>query len=262
MRILVLGNSQVAALRLAVGDVLPEGATGPAIRDGHEFLFYAQFGGGAPNLYVRDGRLVAPRVQAGSFTTIEGTRVEDGLSLDAFDAVVVSAVGLRADRSDARHFLSATAVAALTERPGRGAVSRGLFERMLAAETRNSPQWGSIVALRTIYAKPLLFQSWPLPTPEVVTRDDFSSARRYGDRVSEFLAFYFAAMGRAVAANAASLSPAAEVLPVPDPAWLAEGFTPAQYGTRDPWHMNADYGALVLDQIVAWAGTLGQHRAA
>lgn len=258
MKILVLGNSQVGALREAVLPVLPEGRTGAARWQGHDITFYAQFGGAAPDLYVRGGRLVAPRLGPGSFTTIPGAR-DDGLSLADYDAVVISAVGLRRDRSDPRHLLTTTDVADLALAPGPQSVSRALFAKMVAFETVDAPQWRTLQALRTIYSGPLLFQSWPLPVPAVQGRDDFATGRRYGENTGRFLSFYFAAMQGAVEANAATLDPPAQILPLPDPAWLATGFTPAAYGSRDPWHMNAAYGALVLDQIaVAVAGDAAQ----
>lgn len=251
VRVLVIGNSQVAALRAAVADALPEGRTGAARHGGNDYLFYAQFGGGGPNLYARDGRLAAPRVLTGSFTTIPDGRVEDGLALEGFDAIVVSAVGLRADRSDPRHLLSGPDVADLAVAPGVRSVSRGLFARMVGFETVDAPQWRAILAIRSLFSGPLLFQPFPLPTEGVLARDDFASARRYGPRTGEFLALYYREMMRATRANAAALSPPAVVMPHPDPAWTEAGFTAAAYGTRDPWHMNAHYGALVLDQVAA-----------
>lgn len=258
MKVLVIGNSQAAALREALADVLPPGATGPAFRNGVTFYFYCQVGGGGPNLYVRNGRLVPPRIRQGSFTTIPDGRSEDGVLPSEYDAIVIAGVGLPADRSDPRHVLTTAVCAEYAAAPSELCVSKQFLRRMMEFAHRSSAQWSTILALREIHAGPLLLQASPLPAKPVLERPDFLSSQRYLERTGEFLAWYSCEMRRLIVANAATLSPPADVIAAPVANWYASGFTPVEYASRDPWHMNGRYGALVLDQIVAWTEGVGR----
>jgi hypothetical protein len=253
MKALVIGNSQVGALRMAAEDH-PRGAA---------FDFLSLPGGNGPRL-VFDGQTVRPPEETGMVKARPETLAQ-GVDLAAYDLVVFSALGLSAPRAgNGQHLLNRYRVAGFgaAGAAGEPAVSRGFMAEMIAAALARMPAAQSLRALAGRFSGPVVVQ--PFPIPNALLQDSGASPRpeqrcdlpaRYGAALWPFMGWYMGAQHGAMAALVASCGDHVTLLDYPDPDWLAAGFTPAEYAQgRDCWHMNAAYGARVLDQALAVAG--------
>jgi hypothetical protein len=68
----------------------------------------------------------------------------------------------------------------------------------------------------------------------------------FGEHAAEAVAYYYRIQYEVMLELLAGKG---RLLPYPDAHWLEAGFAPDEYGTPDPWHMNGEYGALVLRQF-------------
>lgn len=277
MRLLVIGNSQAAALRLAVAESLPPGAIGAARHGQLEVFFYVLPGADGPKLR-RDGNRLKPKTADRDAVTTIGGAVADGVDPAEFDAVLVSAAGLPPDRGRPGHVVTDLTIAELAPGTATG-VSRAVFARAMVAAYGAGNAWKSITLLREAVRGPLLIESWAMPTAAVLTRGESAgvltrgksagvltrgksaaaltrgesaAVARYG--VSDFFAWYAGAQRAMLAELVARDLGEATLLPHPAAAAGPPGFTADAYRTGDPWHMNARYGALVLDAAAAALG--------
>lgn len=251
MKLLVVGNSQAAALRLAVADSLPPGARGPARFGPLTVFFYVLPGADGPKLR-RDGDRLKPKTaDRDAMTTLPGD-VAAGVDLAAFDAVLVSAAGLPPDRGRPGHVVTDLTLAELAPAAETG-VSRAVFRRAMVASYGAGNAWKSITLIREAFAGPLLIEPWALPTRAVLRRGESAAVARYGAG-SPFFAWYADWQRAMLEELVARDLGAATLLPHPADAAGAPGFTAEAYRTGDPWHMNGRYGALVLEAAAAALG--------
>lgn len=247
MTLLVIGNSQVGALRMAAEDH-PQG-------DSIDFLSLP--GGNGPKLDFDGSRARPP--EGTDMVKARPEALARGVDLSGYDAVIFSALGLSAPRANnPHHLLNRFVVAGFAPvRPEARGVSRAFMAEMIAVTLRRMPAAGSLRAIAERVSCPVVVQPFPVPNALLQTRgpEDTRLPGQYGDALGVFQAWYYAAQWQALAALVAELGDHVTLLPYPDPDWLAAGFTPAEYAQgRDCWHMNADYGRRVLDQALAAAG--------
>jgi hypothetical protein len=247
VRLLVIGNSQAAALRLAVAPSLPPGASGPATHGALTVYFYVLPGADGPKLR-RDGDRLRPKTaDRDAMTTIDGD-VAGGVDPRAFDAVLVSAAGLPPDRGRPGHVVTDLTIAALAPERQEG-VSHAVFHRTMVATYGAGNAWKSITLIREASPGPLLIEPWAMPTRDVLTRRESAAVDRYGGH--RFFAWYAAAQRAMLEELVARDLGEATVLPHPPAAAGEPGFTADAFRTGDPWHMNGRYGALVLELAAA-----------
>jgi hypothetical protein len=249
MKLLVVGNSQAAALRRAVADSLPPGATGPAHHGPFAVSFYVLPGADGPKLRRDGGRLKPKTADRDALTTVGGA-VADGIDPTVFDALLVSAAGLPPDRGRPGHVVTDLTLAERVPDAEAG-VSHALFARAMVASYAAGNAWKSITLLRGTFPGPLLVEPWALPTAAVLTRGESAAARRYGPA---FFAWYGEAQDAMLTELVARDLPGARLLHRPSAAAGSPGFTADAFRTGDPWHMNGDYGRLVLAEAAAALG--------
>jgi hypothetical protein len=87
---------------------------------------------------------------------------------------------------------------------------------------------------------------FPLPTAAVFSRGD-SDMDVYGDNASLFLSWYYKIQRSLLYEQCQRYG--AHLIEYPSE-WLDRGLTPDVYGTYEPWHMNAEFGELVMKGLL------------
>ena len=245
MKICIIGNSQAAALKKAVDAGIWQ-AQVPVT-----FETYAIPGGRGPHLGIREGRIYPVKNAKRLLTDIDGA-ADAGLDLSGYDAVLYSAAGLPAHRLQFDfHPLNKIADASLiTNRPEhkRQLGSSAIFVATIAAEIAKIDSTRTLEVLRSLYDGPIYVQGWPLPSPNLINRDDTDLPTLYGDNLGRFLSTYYGVQRTALAkaCDAAGTT----LLPLAIKESLTTGFTPLDYCSGEPWHMNERYGEIVLDDVM------------
>lgn len=248
MKLCIVGNSHAAALKSAL-------AVEP-LSGGSHVDFFVMPGGSGPYLQAERGRLFAAPGRGDKLFCTIPTATADGLDLAAFDAVLVSAVGLPSHRNGAiDHILNQLVLGSRAERGSSGCqpVSQSLMTHVMENVLQASAGFEAIRLIRSVFSGQLLVQVCPLPTRAIaayqVANDRGSNlATQYGEGIWSFLSWYYRRQIDLIRAHAGTLS--ARVLP-PHDSFVEAGFTPNKFKTPDPWHMNTGYGRLVLKQALA-----------
>lgn len=247
MKTLVIGNSQVGALRMAA-DAHARGA---------EFDFLSLPGGKGPKLVFDGSRVVPPK--GAEMIKAHPEALASGVNLAGYGALVFSALGLSAPRAvNAQHLLNRFRVAGFaTSAPEVPVVSSAFMAEMIAAALARMPATQSLRGLAARFDGPVLVQPFPVPNELLRDRDpeDTALPGDYGDALGAFQSWYYTTQWQAMSALVAGCGDHVRLLDYPEADWLAAGFTPAQFAQgRDCWHMNANYGARVLDQALEMVG--------
>lgn len=247
MKTLVIGNSQVGALRLAA-DNHPRDA---------EFDFLSLPGGNGPKL-VFDGSRVSPPKEA-SIVKARPEALEAGVDLSGYDALVFSALGLSAPRAvNPQHLLHRFRVAGFAaSAPEVPVVSRAFMAEMMTVGLSRMPAMQSLRGLAARFDGPIVVQPFPIPNELLRDRgaEDTPVPGDYGAALGAFQSWYYTTQWQAMSALVTGCGDHVRLLDYPDAAWLAAGFTPAEFAQgRDCWHMNADYGVRVLGQVLEMVG--------
>jgi len=228
MKVCVVGNSHVAAIRSAW-------AEGSSPLTAHHVDFFAVARG--------DPAVAAGHLVVSGAATVHST-VGDRLDLSAYDAILVSAVGNFAVRNQHPHPLLAMALPQWHCTLPK--VSASVFRRCVR-HGLGEFAWVSLALQIAEAARGRTYlQPWPLPAPDVAADPDWKLGKLHGSGVAGVLSTYFKVQDEELRDMLGSRG---EVLPYPRQEWLDGGFTPAEFGTRDPWHMNAAYGRIVLQQL-------------
>ncbi len=238
---IVIGNSQVGALKSGYA----------AVKGDMSLAFFSVPGGNGPKLKMDQSRLFAGGAQAAMSDPVD--LGEMGVSLNDYDYIIYSGWGLSALRSkNAAHLLNRFTLAEMSvARPmGQQPVSRGFMTAAIRTEVGRIPGTAGLRMLRRAFDGPIIVQPFPLPTPLVLTREDCSLSEQYGAQTGAFLSWYYAAQYDALQEVSQEIGGNTVLLPYADTNWLAEGFTPKDYGMGgDCWHMNESYGELILTQV-------------
>jgi len=229
MRVCVIGNSHVAAVKAGCSDARFDRAW--------SLDFFAVPAG---SIHVEGDRLVGsgPR-------QVLRTTPSDALELGPFDAVLVSAVGNWAFRNENwRHILFHLGIC------GWGGnlqqVSHAVFRKALRQVLADTQVVRLCRDLPSIYAGQLYFQPWPLPSEGVLEDSAWRMNEIYGEGAAAVVARYHSLQYELLQEL---LGGAGTLLPYPEAAWLERGVTPRGLVSEDPWHMNDRYGAAVLAQL-------------
>lgn len=244
MRVLVAGNSQAAALRLALkGGLLKDSL---AIRP----EFYVVPGGGGPYFTIADGRLAVTAFNR-QFPPYTDPPDVASRQIGEYDAVVVSALGfvdggflygnLIPEQGYVAEFLPRQ------EQPGRPLISRACLADMMRPGLMRQAGFVFLEKLRTEYAGPVLVQPFPYPSDYLIEREDWKVRQWYHDFIG-FSRFLQGLRDAALQEICAGLG--VTLLAAPDPSWSAQGFTPrALMRDSDGLHPMPAYGAMVWQQV-------------
>ncbi|MEI4471350.1 hypothetical protein [Frigidibacter sp. MR17.24] len=255
-RLLILGNSHVAALKSAHG-------AEPGRWPGLDIAFAGAAGGALDGLRRRGGVLEATDPEAvEQLTALNGSA---RFALDGVDAVVITGCELSMFR--AVSVLRRVIWPDCVDSPGPGQVltSRAFVREALVTALQSTLAARLAREIGGDGAVPVIVAAQPNPCwlgEDAVQLAAFLRARRLG---------YATRLARIFTeAAAAALAPAAAFLPQPDETLRGPLFTRPKYSqgslrlTRDMakphegddyLHANAAYGALVLDQLATLAGT-------
>ncbi|MCI4678315.1 hypothetical protein K9U39_08005 [Rhodoblastus acidophilus] len=253
MKVCVIGNSHVAALREALGDGKRRG--------GRDVDFYALPGGGQPIIAAKGDRLIPVAPQRPVVTDVEGAETE-GLRFAAYDALALSACGLFAarnifiERDPAIHPCGAFACPAwLEDAPepagGERIVSKSAFDAIVEAYIRSHGSIRLAQLLAREFKGQVLIQPWPAPSRALASDSGWFLNQRHGSRGPLAWKAFFTAQRRALANISRELGARFTLLDYPLPETLDDGFMEPRWCIHDPWHANATYGELVWDQIDA-----------
>jgi hypothetical protein len=251
MRVCVIGNSHVAALKNAT-----ETAAMPL---DHPLLFYALPGRAQPIVSVTEGVLhpVGPHRLATTVTGAEAT----GLRLADFDAIVLSACGWYAartafvDRDPHHHPLGVVASAGwlsddISTRPETvQTVSQSVFHAVVDAYVRSHASVRLATLLGQQYGGLVLLQPWPAPSQILINDSTWYLNAWYGSGASRVWQAFIEAQHLALDAVADEMGPRVTHLGYPQAETRAAGFMEASWCTKDPWHANEHYGSMVLKQV-------------
>jgi hypothetical protein len=248
MRVCIIGNSHVAALKKAM-DARIE------LLD-HPPWFYALPGGTEPHVSVSDG-VLRPDNPSKLSTTVTGAEA-DGLRLADFDAIVLSACGWFAARTrfierDSRHHpLGVVACAAwdagkLPETVQ--IVSRSVFQAVVDAYVRSHASVRLAALLGQQYDGLVLLQTWPAPSQRLIDDRSWYLNAWYGSGAVRVWRAFIQAQLLALDGVVTEMGPRFTHLGYPHAETHNTGFMEACWCTDDPWHANERYGAMVLKQI-------------
>ena len=247
MNILVVGNSQVACLKVAHG-LFPEITQGLA-----KISFYCLPGGWGPSVVVKNGRLAI----------IEGSTNKDyppfadppdtpDRPIEEYDTIVVSALGLIVNGFDVSYDLMWRGTLheftpkenPLSDRP----ISRSCYREIIRHEFSRQHGFELLRHLRKTYRGQIIVQPFPRVSAEARERSDWCLNRIYEDSIG---AHHFFSGIRDQFLEELSAELSLDLLPYPEDGWLNDHFTPAEFFEQtDGIHPGSRYGKLVLEQIV------------
>lgn len=243
MRLLVLGTSDAGALlRAHLNDR-------SLLAHCDEVAFFAIPGGTGPDVELRGDRLVV-REGASDHAAFKWPSRLELTSLREWDVVVISALGL-VDTGYAYDFCGTQQGLLFDCRPRATAqlplVSRACYRSTVHAMLARHAGVRFARDLRAALGGRVLIQPTPLLSSDVPEHEGWPLTRLYEEagRANRFFTETRLAFLEQFAAGIG-----AELLPIPDPTWLRDGFTPAALmDPRDGVHGNEHYGRLVLLQI-------------
>jgi len=181
------------------------------------------------------------------------TNMDNALpNLHDYDAIVVSSAGIHAARNNSPHplkegiltGLSPTADAIRSQRP----ISQSLFEGCVSSTLSSTGSVRLIKSLSAQFRGKLLVQICPLPAESVRNDQRWFYWDYYSslDAWKYFIELQHQYLGKLCEETGAIL------LPHPVSGALEELFNPAVYSSKDPFHMNQEYGELVKEQILQY----------
>lgn len=229
MRICIVGNSHASALHQA----LRAGWRA----EGIQIDYYVILGRNPLQLRLEDG-LFIPRGRPQGLRTNVQDASSIGLNVGVFDALVVSAVGLPAARNEYKqHPLS---LARCFEWSGSATpVSQAHMLDLIKDQIAASGAYRFCADVSNVFKGPVLVQPAPFPAESLAADISWYGTEYWRD----FSRLY----GRALADLIKDIG---YLLPYTDEACAGYGLTKEKYGRDgDPWHMNASYGGLILEQI-------------
>jgi hypothetical protein len=245
VKVLILGNSQAGALKRSHDRRRADlAAAGVALH------FYVIPGGMGPDVGVAQGRMVLGETSPTHppYVAPAGT---EAMPLDAFDAILISALGYADGGHAAKNPITVTGV--MAEYGPRGAglerplVSDTCFRAMAEALFDRQPGFAACRALAAAFAGPLFVQPFPRPGAALAAHPGWGLAQWYDDPLGVhglLEDIKDRTLARLVAETGVQL--------LDYPPGAGGAFTPdALMNPRDDIHQADAYGDLVLDQLVA-----------
>jgi len=239
MKLLLVGNSHVGAVNGAFIQDAPGGI---------KLDIYAIPDGCGPRINVNENGILEPcDASAGAITNLK-----DKLpNMHDYDAIVVSSAGIHAPRNNFPHPLKAGILADLSPTPdavkSQRPVTQSLFEACVFSTLSAAGSIRLVKSLSTQYRGELLVQICPLPAESVCSDQHWY----YWSLYSNLDAWkYFIELQLQYVSNLCK-DTGAILLTHPVSGALQKLFNPEVYSSKDPFHMNQEYGALVREQILA-----------
>lgn len=183
---------------------------------------------------------------------------DESIDLSPFDTLVLSAGGWWAGRNDViekrKHPIAAVACTGWGYDPARvppyvQLASQAAFEATVEAWIRDQPLTQLAFHLAAMTPAQLFMAPTPAPNYSVRSDPEWMVNRWYGKHAPRAWVEFFRAQYRALQAVAAELGPRMILLDYPVASALEEGFMDASLCNPDPFHANAAYGAMLVDQI-------------
>lgn len=246
MKVAVIGNSQVGALR-----------KGFNTRNFGEFDildFFGVAGGGGPELifegnnceFVGDSRVNTNRVDFNGIINIED-----------YDTVVLSGVGIAALRpmnseiAFLQKYLVAKYVTNVTEADYEKVLDIEIAEELIKHNLTLSPSFQNIHKLMECNVRRIIIQMFPLPTEDICSQRDFTLD--YHDKAG-FLGWYYNVQA-SVIRDLCEKSDKLSFLNYPEN-WFEKGFTPFEFSSNnDAWHLNENFGVWYLNCLIQHIGS-------
>ena len=247
MRICVIGNSHVAALKKAA-----------AIINLDNLDFYAIPGAGAPDLLIKEGRLFPdytsnkgvtyPSFKQGEWVLSNIPNVErDGLKLSNYDCILYSGIGLPALRSSNINTLNQVVCcyySGYNIASSLPFVSKYCFEKLMQKELQTNASINSLKLIMQHFKGQILLQHFPSPSEGIVAQDDFLYKESL--TVSELITWYYSEQIKYINQLIAN-SKNAEYLFNNFELTDQNGFSDGIFALpSDGWHLNQSYGVEVL----------------
>lgn len=188
---------------------------------------------------------------------------QDDIDLTRFDTIVLNALGSPSASGamiDKRgHPLGAVACSGWGHDPARvpsqvRLASKAVFEATVKAWVRHDMMTRLAFHLAEMTPARLILVPRPAPNYSMLSDADWTLRRWYGDRTPKIWLDYFQAQHKALKAVAADLGKRAILIDYPVASALEEGFMDEGFCNPDPFHANAAYGALIVDQIAERMG--------
>lgn len=235
-----VGNSHLAALR------------GGAKKSTVDKIGSADwFAVGGEMLTIQNGRIEPPpEGPRKAHTNIAGA-AEHGVELANYASVVVSAVGLLAIRNGShsghpmrRMRLSSWQTSTNLEVVSEADLVENFWSRIVGGSFAQSVR--SLVA---IFPGKVFIYPTPVVSETLLQDDEWDLRRWYGDGIRDVMSDYWRSQWLAIQRFVDELGHQAFLVPHPVPDWLDCGFSPEAYSSKDPWHLNREYGYLALKSL-------------
>jgi hypothetical protein len=217
---------------------------------------YLIAGRNEPNLRPVNGRFWAEAGVSAVRSDIEGLR-ETGLDITAFDALLVSAVGIMPpteaflDSGEAPLGV-ACALDWLPATPDLrvARVSRQVMAELIRERFRRLGTHRLLVDIATLYRGIVVVQLYPPPAVAMLQAPENGLVARYGEHAKAVWGAFSEFRDAVLRAMILQILPRARILPVPDGAAESPGLLRAALARPgDFWHANDAYGELVLRQL-------------
>ncbi|MBA3810501.1 MAG: hypothetical protein H0X27_02435 [Caulobacteraceae bacterium] len=240
VKLCFVGNSHLAALR--------GGAKKSSIDEIRSADWFAV---GGEMLTIQNGRLEPPPDGRRPVHTNVAGAAEHGLELANYSTVVVSAVGLLAIRNAStsghpmrRLRLSSWPVGNDLEVASEAVLVERIWNRIVGGSFAKSVR--SLVA---IFPGKVFIYPTPVASETVLGDAEWDLARWYGGGIRQVMSDYWRCQWLAIQRFVDELGDRAHLVPHPVPGWLDDGFSPTAYSSKDPWHLNKEYGHLALKAL-------------
>lgn len=240
-RLCFVGNSHLAALR--------GGAKKSPVDEIRSADWFAV---GGEMLTIRSGRLEPPPDGRRPVHTNVAGAAEHGLELANYSTVVVSAVGLLAIRnaSTSGHPMRRVRLSSWPEGASLEVVSEAVLVERIWNRIAGGSFAKSVRSLVAVFPGKVFIFPTPVASETVLRDPEWDLARWYGGGIRQVMSDYWRCQWLAIQRFVSELESRAYLVPHPVPGWLDDGFSPEAYSSKDPWHLNKDYGHLALNSLV------------
>ncbi|CAG1023100.1 hypothetical protein MTYM_02196 [Methylococcales bacterium] len=255
MKVCVIGNSQVSALRMAVASEVFSpfheiDFYSILVSRNHSNIEYAQ-----PYTQIKSGFLHPLDAKHKIFTNVDSA-VKSGLNLLVYDAIIISAAGYWVFRNQNDHWIFEIRLPEWEIDENNSVnvpcvVSSGLFDATTNMMQAQSVTMQICEQLANNFSGEIILQPWPLPSESILHDKDWRINILYGKNASKIISYYYHSQYRAIMDLTMKMRKDIVTLPYPNHEWMNNGFTPSEYETNDPWHMNHKYGSIVLKQAIS-----------
>lgn len=248
MKILIVGNSQVACLKTAH-------ALNPSMFAGAGDVSYYCFPGGlGPAFAIEGGCLgVIPGKVNKDYPPFADSPETPGRPVASYDVVVVSALGNIGGSLSWQYDLMAQGVLhdyqPKDECDAMKRLSKSCYRQIVRAVLAKQPGFEFLTCLRNAYQGRIIVQPFPRVSASSAQNPEWSLNKMYHDGPGAWC--FFSGL-RDEFLETVCAQNAAELLPYPEAARHDQHLTKSQFITNaDGLHPGTEYGKLVLEQIIA-----------